>query len=531
MEALKEIEIPPENGPVESHPLYVEGLSHLQRGEWQEAIRCLSSLEEHYPHSVEVQTLLEEAKWKASLDEKAPQPKRVRPSLLSHRLVKALLVANLILYAGWGLFTIYDQQVQPALARQQEAAYRTRILHEGQRELAEGNYEAAIQRFQEVLALSPGDREAQAGLAEAQEMAELASLYEQSQDLIEAEQWKEALNLLEEIAQRKSSYRGVTKQIAFAKRQITLANLFDEAGALYQAARWPEAMAKYEEIRAIDLSYQQSIVEDRLFASYVKHGKSLVALAGEDLEPLEEAAELFEKALTLRPLTPDLLVERSLARACLEGGQFYEQGDWPRAIAELKKVYEVRAGYAKGRAAQLLYEAHVALGDEYVEAKKYALAQEQYGHALEVAMQGGNEALSMVFEAHCKLAEAHAAEGELELALQHYREAFAAAGLGRTRGSGSLLSTYLKSADAALQEGNDSHALEQYRQALERATEHARTLLHTVQPGETLSQIAFHYHTTVGAIVAANDIPDPSAIQPEQPLTIPIIFDTQEREG
>ena len=412
MEALKEVKISPEDGPVEGDPLYVQGLSHLQGGEWQKAVRCLSSLEECYPHSVEVQTLLEEARWKASLDEKAPRPKRIRPSILSHRLVKALLVANLIIYAGWGIFTVYDQRVQPALERQREEAAQTNLLHEGQRELAEGNYEGAIQRFQEVLARSPGDQEAQAGLSEAQEMATLASLYEQGLDLVKAERWNEALVPLEEIAQRKSGYEDVTKQIAFVKRQITLANLFDEAEALYQASHWLEAAAKYEEIRAIDLSYQQSIIEDHLFASYLNYGESLVALAGETLEPLKEAVELFEKALALRPLEPHVLAERGLAKACLEGSWLYEQGDWQGAVTKLQKVYEVRAEYARGRVAQLLYEAHIAVGDQYVEDEDYPAAREEYRKALEVARQMGDEATLMLDEARRKLAEVYAEEGE-----------------------------------------------------------------------------------------------------------------------
>jgi hypothetical protein len=526
MEAFEEIEIRSEDESVEDHPLYIQGLSHLQKGEWQEAVSCLSLLEEYYPDSVEVQTLLEEARWKASLDEQAPQPKIIRPSLLSNRLVKALLVANLLVYAGWGIFAVYAQNVRPALQRQREEAYQTKLLEEGERELAAGNYGGAIQRFQELLVRSPGNSEAQAGLAEAQEMAALAALYEQAVALVEAEQWPEALILWQEIAQRKDGYKDVAKQIAFAERQITLAHLLDEAEAFYHSSYWPEAAAKYEEIRAIDLSYQQSVVEEHLLASYLNNGEALVDLAGEILEPLIEAVELFEKALALRPLDSHLLVERSLAKGCLEGSRLYEQGDWAGAIAKLQKVYEIKREYAKGRAAQLLYEAHMARGNEVVEEEAYPLAQQEFSQALEVATQMGDEAALMLFEAQYNLAEAYAKGRETKLASQHYQEAFAASGLGSASGSGSPFTTYLEGAEAAVQEGNYAQALKQYRQALESIAECQKTLRHTVQPGETLSQIAFHYHTPVGAIVAANNLQSPSSIQLGQQLTIPVSFDS-----
>ena len=458
METLREVEARPENGPVESQLLYIEGLSHLQGREWKKAVRCLSSLEERYPHSVELRTLLEEARWKASLEEKAPLPKGIRPSFLSHRLVRALLVANIIVYAGWGIFTIYNQRVRPGLERRREESYQANLLHEGQRELAEGDYEGAIQRFEEVLARSPGNREAQAGMSEAREMAALDALHEQGLDLIEAEQGDEALVPLEEIAQQESGYK--------VEKQAALANLFGEAEGLYRDSRWLEAAAKYEEIRAMDLSYQQKVVEDHLFESYLNGGESQVALAGETLEPLQEATGLFEKALALRPLEPRVLAERSLAKACLEGSSLYGQEDWAGVIAELQGVYEVRPEYANGKVAQWLYGAYMARGDKYVEGEGYPSALEEYGNALGIAGQTGDEGASMLFEAHHKLAEVYAVEGEGELAVEHYQEALAAGGLGGDRGSESPFDAYLASADAAVREGDYPRALEQYRRVL-----------------------------------------------------------------
>jgi murein DD-endopeptidase MepM/ murein hydrolase activator NlpD len=47
------------------------------------------------------------------------------------------------------------------------------------------------------------------------------------------------------------------------------------------------------------------------------------------------------------------------------------------------------------------------------------------------------------------------------------------------------------------------------------------TQIHIVQPGETLTRIASRYETTISAIVAANDLANPSLIFVEQRLVIP----------
>jgi spore germination protein len=44
---------------------------------------------------------------------------------------------------------------------------------------------------------------------------------------------------------------------------------------------------------------------------------------------------------------------------------------------------------------------------------------------------------------------------------------------------------------------------------------------HTVQPGETLSEIADHYNVTVQAIMQANHLDDPDVIYVGQCLVIP----------
>ncbi|WP_245863331.1 LysM peptidoglycan-binding domain-containing protein [Candidatus Viridilinea mediisalina] len=50
--------------------------------------------------------------------------------------------------------------------------------------------------------------------------------------------------------------------------------------------------------------------------------------------------------------------------------------------------------------------------------------------------------------------------------------------------------------------------------------------LYTVQPGDTLSDLAAHFATTVEELVAANGLTDPNDLQPGQSLIIPSLLPT-----
>jgi LysM repeat protein len=50
--------------------------------------------------------------------------------------------------------------------------------------------------------------------------------------------------------------------------------------------------------------------------------------------------------------------------------------------------------------------------------------------------------------------------------------------------------------------------------------------LYIVQPGDTLSELAIAFGTTVAEIMAANGLTDPDSLQVGQPLIIPSLVDT-----
>lgn len=513
---------------LQQHVAYQESLASLQRGDWDGAIEHLSWLEDRYPGIPEIQTMLQEARLKASLDQKKPRAKAWRAPVLSNRLIQMLILANILVYLGWGLMVVYDQQIRPTLEQRRQEAVRQKLFQEGQGHLAEGNYGGAIQAFETLLTLSPNEQEAQKALSEAKEAAELASAYDQALALIKSKRWREALVPLKDIAKHEPGYRDVPQLMALAEEQLTLANLLNEAEELYRASDWQGAAAKYEEIQALDLSYQQDLVEARLFDSYWSRGEELVALARDSLHPLREAVELFQKASALHPLEPHVADQRQLAEAALWGSHFYEQGDWEAAIAELQKVHEKQEGYAGGRVTQLLYEAYVRSGDALAQEGDHRLALEQYTKALELTGEGEGETAMRAYEVHVKVGDVYFQKGDYALSIEHYRQALEA--VGYEGGPLTEMSVEGGANSEASDGGSESdleQAMEKYRQAIEEVGANLRLLHHVVQQDETLSQLAFRYHTTVGAIAAANGIADASPLHKGQRLTIPVGFESE----
>ena len=509
---------------LESHPLYQQALSYLQRGEWQEAIARLAQLSDQHPESHQVKALLDEARLKASLD-KGARVEAKRPSLLSNRWIRILLLSDLILivislvlYFGRDKLLAYQRQWQLYVENKRRQTVVARLLQEGQRHLAAGDYENAARNFEELLALSPDHRKAQEGLSEAREMMAVASLYEQAMDMVKGERWEEALEHLEQIAQIEPSYKDVARQIAFVRRRIKVAGLFREAEGLYQASDWQGAAAKYEEVRRLDLDYRRQVVEDRLFDCYLNWGMELVE-AGGSVESVREALALFEKALALRPLEACAGAERRLARLYVEGYDLYQQGCWEEAVVKLEKAYRERPSYAGGQLARLLHEAYIKNGAAYAEEGAFELAQEQYRKALEIGGDEEDGVTQLLCEAYIKGGDACLKAGSYELACEQYRQALRLKGYGNEE-AGAIARAYVSDGDAYVEAADYRLAAEQYRRALE--VLEGEEIVHFVQPGEYLVLIASRYNTTVEAIVAANDISNPSLILAGQRLVIPV---------
>lgn len=234
--------------------------------------------------------------------------------------------------------------------RQVEAQKRQQVvilLQQAADLRAEGRPQEALAAYQQVLRLDPENEEAIDGIG----------------------------RLLETAAQPASSPTpGPPTPTPTPLNPIAV--VWADAQALYNAGRWEEAIARLRQVQATDPNFQAEQVEEMLYTAYVSLGTEK-SNAGR----LEEAVNLFDRALSLRPDAVEIRTIRDVTAQYLDALTYW-YADWPKVIQLLEDLYRRSPGYRDVR--QRLHEAHVEYGDSLARQDKWCAAAQQYAAALQV---------------------------------------------------------------------------------------------------------------------------------------------------
>ncbi|MBN1259760.1 MAG: PD40 domain-containing protein [Anaerolineae bacterium] len=369
---------------IREHPLYREGMSYLQVGAWDEAIRCFTELHNDYPDSSLVQESLDETRFKAGFDE-GPRikAKRWTPPRWRAAVFRVLIVIVIAVLAVFGIRAVI-RGIQPYLQRAQHEQDEQTLLAEAQAYLEAGDLDAAEAHFLALLELDSGNQAALDGLEQISEVRSLQAMYERAVEKQEAGDALGALALFNVLQEQAPRYRDVEVRIEQIERNLALDDLFAAAEQDYRLNHREEAIEKFEEIRSRNLNYQQDIVMERLFDLYMQSGFTLVRQNPPVLEDLPEALEYFTQALSIRPRDTDAKLEQKLVRSFLQGQSEYYAGQWDAAIVRLQEIYDLRPGYLDDMVLYMLYDAYMQSGEAYREAGDFALAYERYRRAADL---------------------------------------------------------------------------------------------------------------------------------------------------
>ena len=159
----------------------------------------------------------------------------------------------------------------------------------------------------------------------------------------------------------------------------SLEGVWADAQALYNGGRWADAISRLLQVRATDDAFQPVQVEEMLYTAYVSLGTEK-----SNSGSLEEAVNLFDKALALRP---DAVETRTLRDVTAEyvDALTYWYADWPKVIELLENLYQRNPNYRDVR--QRLQKAHVEFADSLSRQNEWCDATEQFAAA--VAVQNG----------------------------------------------------------------------------------------------------------------------------------------------
>jgi outer membrane protein assembly factor BamD (BamD/ComL family) len=363
------------------HPLYAQGMAHMQAGEWRKAIQCFETLTQEVGVSQSVQQALNEARFKTDLDQRT----RIKAKhwvvpwrrILIWLAITVAAVA-MIVFGAW----FFNARVRPAMAQADEHRRITQLLAEGDAYLDAGRLDQAEKAYQALLHMAPDHAQAKAGLDQVLARREIVTLCEQADARAKAGDLIKARESFTDLLIRAPGTCDAERRVAEINHWLATSDLFTRAESDYKANRLAEAAEQYEQVKSADVTYQRDVVTQRLYDSYLRLGQQITQ--GNTAQTMPLALDYFRRALASRPRDADARNEERLATLYLDGQANYAAGRWDDAAAMLGAVYQQRPAYLQGSYRDPLYDAYIRSGDQHREAEDYYFAWEQYRKAAEL---------------------------------------------------------------------------------------------------------------------------------------------------
>lgn len=568
------------------NPQFRQAMESMQKGEWESGLSQIETLMQAYPLESDLRSLRQEMilRAKVDTDEKVAKSyarrRRSRDLIVRAAIVSVLVIIAIFVatsYASWF-------QDQAALAKQavdsQVVLVELQVnMRDAQSYLGAGMTDSALDLLEKIEVIKPDFPELAQTIEQARRQKAFDEQYAEAMILIEQDQLDAALIVLQEIESQEPYYRDVKSQIKQIQDETVLGEQLLEADAYFENESWEEAATAYYNLYALNPDFETAHVEDRLFTSYVnsaeeklnnsdslesiqsveEYFRRALALRPQDLdvkdkqsqvrsmieeklfwsfvqaaqtaiaeepnslEALKVANRYFSEALALRPNDPEITLQRELAHQFLGGMDDFVSSSNSSAIEKLEFVYSQDPGYINGTARQTLYEAYVARGDNAMAIGDFDSALEDFQRAAVIANEDPTSR-ARLYEIQLKIAEAQGLMGDFESAVRLYAAAILIGDLqARAATYSSAMAAALANASQFEGQGNFREAFRSYREAITWATQVFDVVVHVVESDDYLSQLALDYNSTVSLIAAANNLANPNIIIPGQELLIPIL--------
>ncbi len=239
-----------------------------------------------------------------------------------------------------------DGLVRQQLQRQQQIAIH---LQRAEDLRAEGDLEGALLEYQQVMVLDPENPDALAGMRQ----------------LLAGAEGGQAPGLPTPVQPTPTPTPMNPLEVIWA-----------DAQALYNAGHWEAAIERLLQVQATDPNFHPDQVEEMLYTAYVSLGTEK-SNAGR----LEEAVNLFDKALALRPDAVEIRTVRDVTAQYVDALTYW-YADWPQVIRLLDDLYQRNPNYRDVR--QRLQKAHLEYGESLARQGDWCQAAEEYAAALAV---------------------------------------------------------------------------------------------------------------------------------------------------
>ena len=386
--------------------LYAQGMAHYRQREWEEAKDYFARLRLVAPDRRGVDALLNEVDIFIQLQAMEPahpgmgretlEPQDVQPSpspvpegpvtgwIKGRRVhwpaVIVVIAALVVILVVWDPSGAIGSIINRVIHTEGLARVEW-LLNQGRAAMNVGDYERAVESFEEALVFAPGREDIDMLHEKAELYSRLDVLCNEAESDAAAGRWNAASDKLDEILEAGDPTRcGAREKKDDLERRKGLEDRFSEAGASFARGDWAGAISIVAQVQVDAPAFRSAELEEMLFQAHIESGRELMGGAGDSLEVVGQAIQSFERALVIFPEGEVALEERELADLYRQGLLFLNQQSWLEAVRVLGTVYERRPDYLGGRAGSLLCGAHLQLGDIYYAARAWESAHEQYGN-------------------------------------------------------------------------------------------------------------------------------------------------------
>lgn len=372
---------------------FQDAAHYVQKGSWKEATKILERmLAENPGHQDSILPLLEDVRMKANIKTTGTHGRSHLSLLVTRKRITYVLIVLFLGVVGTGVLGVYNRLVLPAREQQTQRSLISELIEQGRSALGNANYVVAAENFAEVLEKAPDSTEAEKGYSEAKRQLELITAYDLALSQLSQGEMDAALKTLQDIQSLSPGYRDVPKQIEQIQTQSNLNSLFAQAEADFQAQNWLEAAALYLEIRQSNQGYQSATVEQNLYESYVNLADARVGLGGLSEVEVDEIAQLYRMAVSLRPKDRESRLQEQRLNQYLQAVMLNDTDGFNQAIALLDELYKVDPGLLGGDPIQQLYVARLGYGRELEQSGSYFSALAQYAAAQDLPVADVSEA-------------------------------------------------------------------------------------------------------------------------------------------
>lgn len=330
-----------------------QGLAHLAKEEWEEAVEVLRQADLLEPGNEQVQASSQKAR------------KRLKLKQLYERGVESLISAdweNAQEYLaavisqdpdyGDGRARAQLEQVTQELEQERRQRNLTVQYQVGIGYFRTWQWSRAIAKLKQVVTQDPEFKDAANQLVKARDYLRAERMFEQVKLHEEGEEWIEAADLLEEIESLRPPHINVTQKLEYAKerrkearRQQQLATWYDEGTAWLAAGEFEQARESFQRIYQRRLDYRDVAdrlkeIEQALKLKQLFERASIHEAAGE----WKLAADAYREVLVIEPDSRRALhrLNRSLERAEWGEGQRLR-----KTVAKVQDWWEECSAYTK----------------------------------------------------------------------------------------------------------------------------------------------------------------------------------------